>query len=195
MRLLPEDRVKRGRLTLLAIALVFALPIVVAWAAYLLHWSPGKTSNYGDLIKPRPVPNMPLQALGGGSFRFDQLRGKWVMIAFGPSACDASCVRKLYYMRQIRVAEGPDMERVERVWVLTDRGTPSAQLLAAYRGMHVLYLVNPAFERAFPARISAQHHLYLIDPLGNVMMRFPRDPDPARILKDLTLLLRYSSAG
>jgi cytochrome oxidase Cu insertion factor (SCO1/SenC/PrrC family) len=193
--ILPRDPAKRGRLVLLAIGVVFALPILAAWAAYLLHWSPGSTSNYGELIRPRPAPDTPLAALDGKPFRLSQLRGKWVMLAFDRPACDESCVRKLYYMRQIRVAQGESMDRVERVWVLTAAGTPSAALLAAYPGMHVAREPSPEFESGFPAADGVAHHVYLIDPLGNVMLRFPRDPNPSRMLKDLQHLLKYSSAG
>ncbi len=195
MSILPKDPVKRGRLILLAIGVVFALPIAAAWTAYLLGWAPGGTSNYGDLIKPHPAPDTPLTALDGRPFRLSQLRGKWVMLAFDSPACDESCVRKLYYMRQIRVAQGDNMGRVERVWILTAAGTPGAALLAAYPGMHVARAPSPDFERGFPASDRPTHHVYLIDPLGNVMMRFPRDPNPSRMLKDLQRLLRYSSAG
>ena len=195
MSILPKDPVKRGRLILLAIGVVFALPIAAAWTAYLLGWAPGGTSNYGDLIKAQPAPDTPLTALDGRPFRLSQLRGKWVMLAFGSPACDESCVRKLYYMRQIRIAQGDNMGRVERVWILTAAGAPSAALLAAYPGMHVARAPGLDFERGFPATDGATHHIYLVDPLGNVMMRFPRDPNPSRMLKDLQHLLRYSSAG
>ncbi|MDA8108826.1 MAG: hypothetical protein M0015_09385 [Betaproteobacteria bacterium] len=195
MSLLPEDPKKRGRLILAAIGLVFALPIAAAWIAYLLHWAPGGTSNYGDLIKPQRVPDVPLAALDGRPFRLSQLRGKWVMISFDSPACDEACVRKLYYMRQIRVAQGQDMDRVERVWILTGAGAPSAALLATYPGMHVARASGAGFERAFPAADGVARHVYVIDPLGNVMLRFPRDPNPSRMLKDLQRLLKYSSSG
>jgi hypothetical protein len=195
MGILPKNPAKRARLTLLAIGVVTALPILAAWAAYLLRWSPGSTSNYGDLIKPRPAPDTPLTTLDGRPFRLSQLRGKWVMVAFDRPACDETCVRKLYYMRQIRIAQGEARDRVERVWVLTAAGTPSEALMAAYPGMHVARETSREFERGFPASDGALHHVYLIDPLGNVMLRFPRNPNPTRMLKDVQHLLRYSSAG
>lgn len=195
MRLPTEAKPKRVRLTLLAIAVVCALPIVAAWTAYLLGWSPGTKSNYGALIKPHPVPDVALAGLDGRSFRLSQLRGKWVMLTFGASSCDEPCVRRLYYMRQIRVAQGENMGRVERVWVLTDSGVPSPKLLAAYRGTYVVRGAGANFERAFTSAHGVIGHIFLIDPLGNVMMRFPRNPDPTRILKDVQRLLRYSSVG
>ena len=92
-------------------------------------------------------------------------------------------------MRQLRRAQGKDQARVERLWVITDAGTPRPELLAAIEGTHVSRI--PPGE--FPGERS--DHIYLVDPLGNLMMRFPRDPDPSRMLKDLQRLLRYSRVG
>lgn len=195
MKLLPENPKSRARLTLAAIALVFALPIVAAWAAYRLHWAPSGRSNYGDLIEPQRVPDAPLAALDGRPFQLSQLRGKWVLVSFDSPACDEACVRKLYYMRQIRIAQGQNMDRVARLWILTAAGTPSAALLAAYPGMQVARASGTGFERAFAAPDGVARHVYLVDPLGNVMLRFPREPNPSRMLKDLQRLLKYSSAG
>ena len=81
------------------------------------------------------------------------------------------------------------MERVERLWVLTDAGKPRAELLAAIEGTRIAGTPTPAS----PAmRVD---HIYLVDPLGNLMMRFPRDPDPSKMIKDLQRLLKYSRVG
>jgi hypothetical protein len=92
-------------------------------------------------------------------------------------------------MRQLRTAQGKDQSRIERVWVLTDAGTPRPELVAAYEGTRIA----PANADRFPG--NPVDHLYLIDPRGNLMMRFPRDPDPSRMLKDLQRLLKYSRIG
>ena len=158
------------------IALVCAAPIVLGTAAYLLGWSPGKPGNYGELVPPRAVTAAPFAAL----------RGKWVLVSADASACDAYCEKKLYFMRQVRRAQGKDMERIERLWLVSDAGVPRAELLAAIEGTRVVALEDPAFSR---------EHIYLVDPLGNLMLRFPRDPDPSRMIKDLQRLLRYSRIG
>ena len=161
---------------LFLVALVCAAPFVLGTAAYLLGWSTGVTSNYGELISPpRPVAGM------------DALRGKWVLVAFDAAACDAYCERKLYFMRQVRRAQGKEMERVERLWVLTDAGKPRTELLAAIEGTRIQGLT--------PFDGQAREHIYLVDPLGNLMMRFPRDPDPSRVIKDLQRLMKYSRFG
>lgn len=156
---------------------------MLAWAAWHFGWASGTTGNYGELIAPRPVSQEPLSPL----------RGKWVMVMFDGAACDAYCERKLYFMRQVRKAQGKDQGRVERLWVITDGGRPRAELLAAIEGTHVSRTDSVELIRAFPG--NPRDHIYLVDPLGNLMMRFPRDPDPSRMLKDLARLLKYSGIG
>ena len=159
------------------IALVCAAPLVLGTAAYLLGWSPGAPANYGELIPPHVIAPL------------SELRGKWVLVTFDPAACDAYCERKLYFMRQVRTAQGKDQTRIERLWVITDGGSPRPELLAAIEGTRISRVVP----REFPGR--PVDHIYLVDPLGNLMMRFPRDPDPAQVIKDLQRLLKYSRFG
>ncbi len=161
---------------LVLIALVCAAPLVLGTLAYVLGWSPGKPGNYGELVPPRPVAAAPFAAL----------RGKWVLVSADDAACDAYCEKKLYFMRQARRAQGKDMERIERLWLVSGAAAPRPELLAAIEGTHVARLESPAFTRG---------HIYLVDPLGNLMLRFPRDPDPSRMIKDLQRLLRYSRSG
>ena len=161
------------------VGVVCAAPLVLGTAAYLFDWRSGTTSNYGELLPPKPVSAPALEPL----------RGKWVLVTFDSAACDAYCERKLYIVRQIRRAQGKDMDRVERLWALTDGGKPRAELLAAIEGTH-LGTVAPG---GFPG--NAAEHIYLVDPLGNLMMRYPRDPDPSKMIKDLQRLLKYSRAG
>jgi cytochrome oxidase Cu insertion factor (SCO1/SenC/PrrC family) len=167
-----------ARLKLGLVFLACAAPFVLGWAAWYFGWGTGAAGNYGELIEPRSV---------GGPF--EPLRGKWLLVTFDSAACDAYCERKLYFMRQIRAAQGKDRDRVERVWVLTDSGTPRPGLLDAYQGTRI----TKASSESFPG--NPADHIYLVDPLGNLMMRFPRDPDPSRMLKDLQRLLRYSRIG
>jgi hypothetical protein len=158
------------------VALVCAAPVVLGTAAYFFGWGTGASGNYGELIAPTPVAAPALAPL----------RGKWVLVTFDAAACDAYCERKLYLMRQVRRAQGKDMESLERVWALTDKGKPRGEILPGIEGTHVL----PLPPDGFPG--SVQEHIYVIDPLGNLMLRFPRDPDPAKMIKDLQRLLKYS---
>ena len=163
------------------IGLACAAPFILGTAAYLLDWAPGQAANYGELIAPRPLSGPPL----------DALRGKWVLVSFDAAACDAYCEKKLYFMRQVRTAQHKNMGRVERLWVLTDAGPPRAELLFAIEGTRMARMMDSL--RGFPG--NPVDHIYVIDPLGNLMMRFPRDPDPSKILKDLQRLLRLSQIG
>lgn len=168
---------------MLLIGLVCAAPLVLGTAAYVFRWDTGAPGNYGELLEPRPLAAEP----------FPRLRGKWVLVSIDASACDAWCERKLYYLRQLRRAQGKDMDRVERLWLVTDAGRPRAGLLQAFEGTQV---VHPADRDAIASFAdNPVDHVYLVDPLGNLMMRYPRDPDPSRMLKDLQRLLRVSRIG
>ncbi len=194
MPFLPADPAKRGRVKLLLLAAFFALPVVGGWLAYVFDWAPGDTGNYGELLAPRSVPAVALPGMDGEPLRLPDLRGRWILLTFDTGACDAYCERKLYFIRQARRALGADMNRIERVWILTDRSRPAPELAAAIAGTYVVR-GESGFDAAFPAQQAVADHIYLVDPLGNLMMRFPRDPEPALIIKDLRRLLKYSRIG
>jgi hypothetical protein len=168
---------------LLLIAAVCVAPVLASWALYLSGWTPRDPGNYGELIAPRPLSGPAL----------DPLRGKWVLVAFDAAACDAFCEKKLYYMRQVRKAQGKEFERVERLWIVTDGAAPRAELQAAIEGTRRVPLRSFAAAGEFPG--NPTRHIYLIDPLGNLMMRFPPDPDPSGMIKDLQRLLKSSRIG
>ena len=180
----PEARAHGWRRTLLAIAAVFVLPLLVGWYAYLTGRVPGTTSNYGTLIAPRLLSAQPFVAL----------RGRWVLVHFDGGACDARCEKKLYYMRQVRRAQGANAQRVERLWIVTDEAVPRGELLAAIEGTRIAREGAP-LAAEFPAGEALATHIWLVDPLGNLMLRFPGNPDPGRMLKDLERLLKYSGFG
>jgi len=179
----PADSVRRGRVKLALLAAFFLLPVAASWIAWRFELVPGAAGNYGALITPRPV------ALPSGA-----LKGKWVLVQFDGGACDAWCERKLYIMRQVRRAQGKEMERVARLWLVTDAVAPRPELLAAIEGT-VVEMRKGTLAAAFPAEGAVTDHIYVVDPLGNLMMRFPRNPDPSRVIKDLQRLLRVSSFG
>jgi hypothetical protein len=161
-----------------AIFAVCAAPLVFGWLVSQERWISGRTSNYGELLPPRPLAG-PLAPL----------RGKWVLVTLDPAACGAHCERKLYIVRQVHRAQGKNADRVERLWLLSDGGTPRPQLAAALQGSHIA-----AAEAALAAAFAGEY-IYLVDPLGNLMMRFPAEPDAKRMIQDLERLLKYSSFG
>ena len=177
----PEKK-RSGRAKLALLALFFLLPVGASYLIWWLDLAPGTAGNYGTLLTPRPAALPPA----------DPLKGKWVLVQFDGGACDAGCERKLYFMRQVRRAQGREMPRVARLWLVTDKVAPRAEVLAAIEG--TVIIPAPAGVD-FPAERSVSDHIYLVDPLGNLMMRFPRDPDPSRVIKDMQRLLRASSFG
>jgi cytochrome oxidase Cu insertion factor (SCO1/SenC/PrrC family) len=196
--LLPRDPVRRGRAKLLLLAAFFALPVFGGYAAFLFDLAPGTKANYGELVAPRLLPAAALERLDGKPFSLQDLRGKWVLVQLDAGACDAWCERKLYFMRQIRTAQGKDAPRIERLWLLEGAQSPKPELLAAIEGTHVARLGAGRLAAEFPVVAGngrPADHIYLIDPLGNLMMRFPREPDPTRMIRDLQRLLKYSQIG
>ena len=155
-----------------------------SWVIWRFDLASGAAGNYGTLLSPRPAA---LPALAG-------LKGKWVLVQFDSGACAVACERKHYFMRQVRRAQGKEMSRIERLWLITDAAQPSSALLAAIEGT-VIAGEGAALAPAYPAEGAATEHIYLVDPLGNLMMRFPADPDPSRVIKDLKHLLKFSGFG
>jgi cytochrome oxidase Cu insertion factor (SCO1/SenC/PrrC family) len=171
-----EDR-RRGRRIALVILALCAAPTIAAWLAYVL-WQPQRRLNHGELIEARIISDPELRRLDGSPFRLSQLHGRWVLLQIDSGACAEACEKKLLYMRQARLAQGKDAERIERMWLLSDAAPPDGRFLAE-----------------FPAARSPSGHIYLLDPLGNLMLRFPSDPDPQRMVEDLARLLRASRVG
>lgn len=173
---------------------VFVVPVVAAYLAYF-GWRPAGHTNYGALLTATPLQQTQGAVLDGQPYTLDTLQGKWVMVHVGPAQCDADCAKQLYLMRQTRITQGKGQSRIERLWVLTDAVTPDAKLLQAHSGLHVWRPETSAFVEQFPAGNNRAGHIYLVDPLGNLMLRFPENPDPKGMMKDLKLLLKASQIG
>lgn len=186
------------RLKLLAILLVCAAPVIASYLMYYVFPPTGRT-NFGDLIQPqRPVPDLTLSQPDGKPYAFKALLGQWVILHIDSGACDADCTSKLYALRQQRTMTGKERERIDRVWLISDSVTPDAQMLEReYAGTIVLRADAAQLQTLFPVEPgrSLRDYLYIIDPIGNLMMRFPADGDPARIRKDLGRLLKASRVG
>lgn len=183
-----------SRSKLLMLVGVFVVPVVAAYLAYF-GWRPAGHTNYGELLKATPLQQTQGTALDSQPYTLEALQGKWVMVHLGPAQCDADCVQQLYLMRQTRLTQGKAQSRIERLWVLTDAAMPDASLLQDHPGLQVWRPDNPAFIEQFPASHNRAAHIYLIDPLGNLMLRFPENPDPKGMMKDLKLLLKASQIG
>jgi len=185
---------EKNRATLWLILAVAAAPVAASYLAFYF-WAPRHTVNYGELIEPRPLPDPMLSLADGAPFRLSQLKGKWVLVSVDTARCAADCEKKLVYMRQLRLTQGKDMERVERAWLVSDAAAPTGEAVTGFPGTWVIRAAGSGLIEAFPAPRAPADHIYVIDPLGNLMMRFPPDPDTRRLIKDLSRLLKASRVG
>jgi len=193
------QRTRMGRLKMLLIWAVCAAPVVASYLSYYVIKPQGRT-NHGTLITP-PKPmsaekGLSLTNLQGQTVAPQALQGQWLLVSVAGGACDAACERQLYLQRQLREALGRDKDRVDRVWLIPDQAEVRPALL-------------PALAQAWTLRVDASRlsqwlqpdvgqtlssHLYLVDPKGDWMMRFPADADPARVKKDLMRLLKANES-
>ena len=187
-----ELRAPRRRTALALLALVVGGPLLATlFVAYVLHPGGGKPP-YGQLVQPqRPVPALHLRTLDGKPFDLRRLDGYWLMLVAGPAACPAGCQHLLYAMRQFYLAAGPDEYRVARVWLITDNGPVNPGVLAPAAGTVMLRADPAELRRWLPlsAGESLQGPMWLVDPLGNLMLRFPSGFDPMRALGVFSKLL------
>ena len=188
----------QGRWKLFAIILVCASPLIASYLTYYVIKPEGRT-NYGALIDPRQHPMPPLGAttLDGKPADLDTYKGKWIMLQADSGDCAEACRTKLFQQRQLRLIQGKEMDRVERVWLVTDDRPIDTVLLREYDGTRVLRADPAKLRQWLPVEQGAAvtDHVYMIDPLGNLMMRFPKNPDPNKMKKDVSKLLRASSIG
>ncbi|NYT25320.1 hypothetical protein H0A73_17105 [Alcaligenaceae bacterium] len=194
---------------LYAILLMSLSPVVAALLAYFmpqLGLRPDGHNNYGQIIEPqRPLPSaqaLPLTTLEGAPFDLAALRGQWVLVTADGAACPESCVRKLFILRNSHASQGKNVDRLSRVWFITDDASVPQQVLDAYVGTHMLRADPQALAAYLAAGQSgarateAVHgHMWIIDPLGNLMMEFPPDADPIAVRDDIVKLLKNSRIG
>lgn len=193
-------RTRRARLTMLLVLLVCAAPVIASYFTYFVIRPQGRT-NYGTLITPtRSIPaDLGLRTLAGQPVDSASLKGQWLLMVVGPSTCDAACDRRLFMQRQLREMLGKDSGRLDKVWLITDGGQPAPALLAAAQAapaLRIFHADTAAVSRwlAPAAGHALPDHLYLVDPMGEWMMRMPAEPDPARVKRDLERLMRASAS-
>ncbi len=183
-----------GKKTLIVLGLVCVLPLVASYALYFL-WRPDSTVNYGQLLTPQALPAEALESVKGEPFDFARIKGRWTLVLTDGGECNARCEKLLYYIRQVRKAQGEHQERIERVWLIDNSTAPKPQLLDAIEGTHVVKAAGSATLAALVRDPAHARAIYLVDPLGQVMMRYPDDPDPKKMIKDFQRLMKYSRLG
>jgi hypothetical protein len=196
-------RTRVGRLKMLGVLAVCAAPVIASYFTYYVIRPEGRR-NYGELVEPqRPLPASTAASLDGAPVALRSLRGQWLLISVAPSACDAACEKHLYLQRQLREGLGKDKDRLDWVWLVADDGPVRPSLLPALSQATVLR-VDPQQLAQWLAPAQGRQlaqHLYVVDPLGNWMMRFPAqdaaqlDTAAAKNIKrDLERLLRASAS-
>ena len=193
----PIARTRLGRWKMLLVLLICAAPVVASYFSYYVVRPEGRR-NYGDLIDPqRPLPDLVGTTLDGRSVNLRTLKDQWLLISVAGGACDAACANHLYFQRQWREGLGKDKDRVDRVWLVDDAAPVADALQPALRDATVIRVPKDALAQWLAPQAGQQleNHLYVVDPMGNWMMRFAPGVDlttAPKIKKDLERLMRGS---
>ncbi|MDZ7866781.1 hypothetical protein [Acidovorax sp.] len=194
-----SQRTRHGRLKMFGVLLICAAPVIASYFTYYVIRPEGRRV-YGELINPqRPMPELVGTALDGKPASLASLKGQWLLVSVAGGDCNEPCQKHLYLQRQLRETLGREKDRVEWVWLVNDAALPPPLLAPALQQATVLRLppegvaawLAPAQGQALP------DHLYVVDPMGNWMMRFPAAMDSsgaAKAKRDLDRLLRASSS-
>ncbi len=193
------QRTKSGRWKMLMVLLLCASPVIASYFAYYVIRPEGRR-NFGELINPqRIVPNLNATSLDGKSVNLQTLTGQWLLVSVSGGACDALCQKHLYLQRQLRESLGKEKDRLDWVWLVSDAAPIAPAILPAMKDATVLRLPAEQITTWMQAAQGQQlaDHLYLIDPMGNWMMRFPPGLDAAAAKKaksDIDRVMRASAS-
>lgn len=192
------EKKKSELIKLWLVLLICVAPLVAAYVTYYII-KPQSRTNYGTLLDPAryPMPRVEGMNHEGKTQSLAQWKGKWVLLQVGPSLCEETCQKNLYHLRQLRLAQGKERDRLVRVWLVTDGASPSQKLMQEHEGLNTLTVSEAVLDQWLPREVGAQwvDHIYIIDPLGNLMMRYPKNSDPNKMKKDISKLLKASSIG
>jgi cytochrome oxidase Cu insertion factor (SCO1/SenC/PrrC family) len=195
-----------GRKILLILVVIFVLPFTVAALLHLFKVQPGGHS-YGELIKPPQALHFPdLKDANDKPFNAQDWDKKWTVVTIDPAICAEACHERLHLLRQVHTSLGKEFDRVQRVSLIPAEinNDTARELQTRYSNLIVLSGADASileFINSFnlpSATADAGAQVYLVDPLGNLMMIYPHDKedlDPRGLRKDLTRLLKNSWAG
>ncbi len=193
------QRTRHGRWKMLGVLAICAAPVIASYFTYYVIRPEGRR-NYGELIDPqRTLPALTVATPDGASVPLASLKGQWLLVSVAGGACDAPCQNHLYLQRQLRESLGKEKDRLDWVWLVNDNAAIPDALAPALQKATVLR-VDGAALNAWLAPAAGQQqadHLYVVDPMGNWMMRFPAGMDAsgaAKAKRDLERLLRASSS-
>jgi hypothetical protein len=189
------EATRAGRWKMLLLMLVCAAPVIASYFTYYVI-RPQARTNYGELIQPqRPIPALFGVGAEGQKVPLTSLKDQWLLISVSDSACNERCQQHLYLQHQLRETLGREKDRLDWVWLRTGADTLSPALAEATKTATVLLADRKEIANWLQPAAGAQleDHLYVVDPLGNWMMRFPADLDPKQVQRDLNRLLRASA--
>lgn len=189
------------------LALIFLAPAFVAWVMHNTGdggWQPEGTTNRGILVHPARPLKLSQDLARDGQPLTEYLLGKWTLVYIGEAGCDAVCKNNLYKMRQVRIAQNENMRRVQRLFVVSN-GEVTEELAGFLDSEHPqldtvpLSLVQfeqlAGFFGIDGTPVQDAGRVYIVDPLGNLMMYYQPDADAGGMLKDLKKLLKSSRIG
>jgi len=183
----PSAR-RKGRWILLAIVAIGALPLLAA--LYFRYVSPPQVrATVGQPLVPLPLPFDLLQRKDGAALEHPEVGGKWLVIFAAPGGCDERCQRTLYLTRQARTAQGRNMARIERLWLITDAVTPAAGLIAAHPDLVLIKATEAKVLQLLGG--SDSRHINLVDRRGLLVFRYSDDPEPKAFIRELGKLIRF----
>lgn len=184
--------------TLLLLAAVFVLPFVLGTGLYWSGWRPEKFVNHGELLQPpRTLPENGLTDADGRSLPTSELHGKWLLVMPVNGSCDTPCQQNLKQMQQVHIALNKEQSRLQRVFISDAVSDPTLaklrQLRRDFPDLVVAATKTGAPGNAWHSALDGSGHaIYIVDPLGNIMMRYAEPADMRGVLKDLERLLKYS---
>ena len=194
-----SKRTSMGRFNMLLVLLACAAPVVASYITY--YWvRPEARRNFGELIQPtRAIPSIEVERLDGNKMALTDLKGQWLLVSVSGAACDAACQQHLYLQRQILVGLGKERSRTEWVWLVNDKAEVPDTLLPALEEATVLRIDPKALAQWLQPEDNKklEDHLYMVDPMGEWMMRFPAQLNTEGALKakrDMERLLRASAS-
>jgi hypothetical protein len=195
---------KSNKLTIILMVALFVVPLPLSWYVfnYTDYIEARGQSNKGELVEPpRSLGDLKLVDPFNDE-RKDSLFGKWTLI-YVTDNCDKACMDNVYRMRQIHAAMDKHSLRVQKVLLLTEQSfSDLKEKLVEFRGQQIIdtdmidinELLNK-FQLNESYNILGAHRIYIVDPLGNLMMSYKPDANPRDIYKDLKKLLRGSRIG
>jgi len=193
------QRARHGRWKMLGVLAICAAPVIASYFTYYVIRPEGRR-NYGELIDPqRTVPDLTATTPDGAPVPLASLKGQWLLVSVAGGDCEAQCQKHLYLQRQLRESLGKEKDRLDWVWLVNDSAAVPDALAPALQKATVLRVDGAALNAWLaPAEGHRQgEHLYVVDPMGNWMMRFPAAMDAsgaAKAKRDLERLLRASSS-